>query len=201
MIWIDMIRNTCHIICSSVLIVVCTSCSSNPRRIEAVTYAQFEQFVSETGYITDAEKFGWSIVQKDVFNFTTVKGANWRKPNGFNTPVSKNLPVTQVSYNDAMAYCNWAETELPTYEQYWELIKNDKRNIVVNYNASISEVSTVNLAGNVWEITASEKGKNIRLAGGSLFCSISTCDGTSKERQLYVDKLTGNIHIGFAVIK
>jgi hypothetical protein len=150
--------------------------------------------------LTDAEKFGWSIVQQDVFNFNTVYGANWKKPDGVTAPSSKELPVTQVSFNDAMAYCEWSGTELPTYEQYWELISKDQRKIVTQNRMSISPASEVNILGNVWEITSSKRGAEVRLAGGSLFCSPSTCHGTSKNRKLFVDQQTGNIHIGFAVL-
>ena len=62
----------------------------------------------------------------------------------------------------------------------------------------ITEIDTVNLVGNVWDIT--EEDNLIRLAGGSLFCSENTCHGTVKEKELYIDKETGNIHIGFCVI-
>jgi len=178
----------------------CNSNSTSGKQLVVVTRGEFETFVEETGYVTDAEKFGWSFVQQDVFNFITANGANWRKPDGSNPPVSKNLPVTQVSYNDAIAYCKWSETELPTYDEYWGLIADDQRKVVANYNAPISDVDEVNILGNVWEITATGKGEEIRLAGGSLFCAPNTCHGTSKERELYVDKQTGNIHIGFAVI-
>lgn len=130
-----------------------------------------------------------------------MRGANWRRPDGINAVTSDHLPVTQVSYNDAMAYCEWSGTELPSYDQYWELVRGDNRKIVFNNNAPISDVDKVNLIGNVWEIPASEEGGDIRLAGGSLFRSISTCDGTSEERVLFVDQETGNIHIGFAVIR
>jgi len=58
----------------------------------------------------------------------------------------------------------------------------------------------VNIDGNVWELTHSGKEDEVSLAGGSLFCSENTCNGTVKERELYVDKETGNIHIGFCVI-
>jgi len=168
--------------------------------LEVVTYAEFEQFVKETDFVTDAEKLGWSIVSQDVFNFKVVEGANWKKPDGINSPASKDLPVTQISYNDAMAYCQWSQTKLPTYAEYWERITNDKRKIVNNYNAPISEVKDVNILGNVWEITSSKRGAEVRLAGGSLFCSPSTCHGTSENRELFVDRQTGNIHIGFAVL-
>lgn len=168
--------------------------------LDVVTYSEFEEFVIETGYITDAEKFGWSIVQQDVFSFVTKNEANWRKPNGKTPPSSKDLPVTQVSYNDALAYCCWMGTKLPTYEQYWKLIEKDNRKVITNSNAQISAANQVNILGNVWDITSSTKGEEIRLAGGSLFCSPKICDGTSRDRELFVDKQTSNIHIGFAVI-
>ena len=170
-------------------------------KLEAVTYKEFNEFVKKTGYVTDAEKFGWSIVQKDVFSFSRVDGANWRKPDGQHQPKSEKLPVTQVSYNDAIAYCEWSGSKLPSYEQYWDLIELDERKIITNNNGPISEADNVNVLGNVWEITRTKKENEIRLAGGSLFCSSNTCHGTYKGRELYVDKETGNIHIGFAVIK
>ncbi len=176
---------------------------SNQENLElhVVSYEEFETFVNTTGYVTDSEKYGWSFVQKDVYNFEVVEGATWRKPNGEDSPSSKQLPVTQVSYNDAIAYCAWSDTKIPTYEEYWELIKNDNRPIVRNNNKPISTIKEVNVLGNVWEITATTTGDSTRLAGGSLFCSENTCHGTSKDRELYVDKQTGNTHIGFAVIR
>ncbi|WP_435262722.1 SUMF1/EgtB/PvdO family nonheme iron enzyme [Tenacibaculum sp. nBUS_03] len=178
-----------------------SSCSKNKTNIFPVSYSQFELFVNETGYITDAEKFGWSIVQINVYDFKKVDNANWKKPNGIHKPSSKDLPVTQVSYNDAIAYCNWSKTRLPKYDEYWKFIKSDKRLIVSNNKLPISSVNEVNVLGNVWDITETKKNNLIRLAGGSLFCSESTCHGTVKERELFVDKETGNIHIGFSVIK
>ena len=167
--------------------------------LQVVTFEQFEKFVTATGYVTDAEKYGWSFVQKDVYNFEVVEGATWRKPDGENTPSSKQLPVTQVSFNDAIAYCAWSDTKLPTYKEYWELIKSDNRPIVTNNNKPISTTNEANVLGNVWEITDTTIGDSTRLAGGSLFCSVNTFHGTSKDRELLVDKQTGNIHIGFAV--
>lgn len=177
-----------------------SSCTGGKNSLTPVSYSQFELFVDQTGYITDAEKYGWSIVQTDVDNFKTVKNANWRTPDGVNKPDSKELPVTQVSYNDAIAYCKWAKKRLPTYEEYWELIKNDTRVIVSENRLPISNINDVNILGNVWDITEVEDGNSVRLAGGSLFCSKYTCNGTVKERELFVDKETGNINVGFCVI-
>jgi hypothetical protein len=169
-------------------------------KLKPVSYSQFEEFVNSTGYVTDAEKYGWSIVQINVYDFNTVDNANWRKPDGVNAPLSKDLPVTQVSYNDAIAYCRWAGKRLPSYEEYWELIKNDSRTVVFNTTLPLSDVNSVNVLGNVWDITGPANGNSVRLAGGSLFCSITTCNGTDKDRELFVDKETGNINIGFSVM-
>ncbi|MFK7812092.1 MAG: SUMF1/EgtB/PvdO family nonheme iron enzyme [Maribacter sp.] len=177
-----------------------TSCNKDKITLKAVSYAQFESFINETGYITDAEKFGWSIVQLDVYNYTTSENATWKIPDGINKVVSGALPVTQVSYNDALSYCKWAKKRLPSYDEYWDLVKNDKRIIVYDNKFPISEIDTVNIVGNVWDITKNKTNDKVRLAGGSLFCSENTCHGTIKERELFVDKETGNINIGFSVI-
>lgn len=195
------IRSIRIVLSLSWLCSACTSATTPPTRLEPVTYAQFEAFVSATGYVTDAEKFGWSIVQQDVFNFSRVDSANWRRPDGTSSPRSKDLPVTQVSLNDALAYCAWSGTSLPSYTQYWELVRHDHRTVVAQNNLPISPADQVNVLGNVWDITSSRRGNEVRLAGGSLYCAPSMCNGTSQNRELYVDAQTGNVHIGFAVLR
>ena len=185
----------------TLLILLCfTSCKQKTIDLKPVSYSEFKQFVNETEYITDAEKYGWSIVQIDVYNFKKVDGANWKKPNGINAVSSHKLPVTQVSYNDAIAYCKWAKKRLPTYNEYWEIVKTDNRVIVWENKLPITEIDNVNIIGNVWDITETENNELVRLSGGSFFCSKNTCHGTIKERALFVDRETGNIHIGFSVL-
>ena len=177
-----------------------TFCSNvEEKSLNPVTVKQFKEFINATGYETDAERYGWSIVQLNVYDYKIINGATWLKPDGENTS-EDGMPVTQVSYKDAVEYCKWAGVSLPTYNQYWELVSSDDRLIVSDNKYPISPVDEVNVVGNVWDITEPINSDQVRLAGGSLFCSIDTCHGTQEDRELYVDKETGNIHIGFSVL-
>ncbi len=182
------------------LFLIFNSCLGEDQlNLKPVSVAEFREFIDDSNYMTDAEKYGWSIVQTDAFNFKIVEGANWKKPDGINNSIDS-LPVTQVSYNDAVAYSEWVGLSLPTYEQYWDIADDDDRLIVSDNLYPILPVNDVNVVGNVWDITKPINSNKVRLAGGSLFCSIDTCHGTQKDRELFIDKETGNIHIGFSIL-
>jgi len=87
-----------------------------------VTCLQFDAFVKDTGYRTEAERgtsggFGWdgSALKQD-------KRFDWRTP-GFDQ--SDEQPVTTLAYDDALAFCDWLSRKtgrpvtLPT-EAQWE---------------------------------------------------------------------------------
>jgi formylglycine-generating enzyme len=111
-----------------------------------VTNAQFSEFVSETGYVTVAERpldpaLFPDLVADDlrpgalVFTPTAAPvdlsdwrqwwswsgGADWRHPFGPESNIEEKAdhPVVQVAYPDAEAYASWAGRRLPS-EAEWE---------------------------------------------------------------------------------
>jgi len=100
----------------------------------SVSVKEFSDFIDQTSYSTDAEKYGWSFVFFDQLEsghfdesvqgapwWIKVENAYWNKPDGSTKAIESipNHPVTHVSWNDANAYCEWSNTRLPT-EAEWE---------------------------------------------------------------------------------
>ncbi|MEM6430366.1 MAG: formylglycine-generating enzyme family protein, partial [Deinococcota bacterium] len=101
----------------------------------SVTNADFQQFITATDYVTEAERFGWSYVfymflptghpptqaLQGLEWWRQVYGATWDHPEGPTSTIHDRLdhPAVHISWNDANAFCEWAGVRLLT-EVEWE---------------------------------------------------------------------------------
>lgn len=107
-----------------------------PFRIDAhqVTNRRFAAFVADTGYCTEAERFGWSYVFHAFVDpalevrspegtpwWRVVPGAFWAAPEGPGSGIATRLdhPAVHIAWNDAAAFAAWAGGRLPS-EAEWE---------------------------------------------------------------------------------
>jgi len=143
-----------------------------------VTNAQFARFVSTTGYRTTAEKEGSAWGYSDG-KYQNIKGANWQHPNGPDSSVKMDHPVVSVSWHDAVAFCQWADVQLPSEAQWEKAARGTDGQIypwgnepptdnLCNFNMNVGTTTPVgsyldsaspygclDMAGNVWEWTSS----------------------------------------------
>src|SRR5438034_8656421 len=93
--------------------------------VTQVTVDQLAAFVKQSNYETDAEQLGSSFghsVVNGAIHFDKQIWLEWRKPS---FSQKGDHPVVQVSFNDAVAFCDWlskrsARTVVLPTEAQWE---------------------------------------------------------------------------------
>lgn len=150
-----------------------------------VTLYDFRRFAEETGYITLGEADGWGWTWEwQTSGWMKKDGLNWMKPFGDGADIiynekSKVVPVMQLCWNDAEAYCRWLSgrdestiRRLPS-ESEWEVFAgrmgvkslketgaatggssfNNSSEYMLSLVACIEKSNGVHKPGLVWEWT------------------------------------------------
>lgn len=207
----------------------------------AVTNAQFAEFVRKSGYRTETERFAWSFVFRNHLAeqalppatasyampgapwWVRVDGADWSHPEGPNTSVwgsamrcRPDHPVVHVSWNDALAYCNWAGYRLPT-EVEWEYAARgglDQK----TYPWGDDLMPAGRHTCNIWQGTFPDNdlgedgftsavpvgppsGDRRVMKGGSYLCHASYCWRYRNAARTGTEPDTSTGHIGFRVVR
>ncbi len=117
-----------------------------------ITVEEFREFVIETSYQTEADKFGDSgVFSFDTGAWTLLKGTNWEYPLGkIKEKAFDNHPVTHVSWNDAQAYAKWVGKRLPT-EFEWEFAAKNGENSENRYSWGNALIINNTYMANVWQ--------------------------------------------------
>ena len=94
-----------------------------------VILAQFNTFVTDTGFRTEAEDEGWGWTWEN--GWKKKEGLTWQYPFGNEADKlyrqsPEHVPVLQVSCNDALSFCKWLSQKTGTYyrlpaETEWEV--------------------------------------------------------------------------------
>ncbi len=203
---------------------------ANPVRLEnlkvdkyEVGIGQFRQFLESKKYTTTADSLAWSgFFDPYSKEWVVAENANWEKPDG-RQKIGDNYPVTQVSYYDACAYCQWKGGRLPTAAE-WDQLAGDSV-IVGNvwegifphldegkdgYEIKVAprglfahnKTGLYDIFGNVWEWTSTwDELKNERIIkGGSFLCDYNVCAGYIPSRYQTTPDDSGLNHLGFRCV-
>ncbi|MBX7195985.1 MAG: formylglycine-generating enzyme family protein [Sandaracinaceae bacterium] len=117
-----------------------------------VTRARFERFVDETGFVTRAEREGdGNVLDLRSGHWTVVAGATFRMPRGPDAePAPADHPATQLSLDDAHAFCTWAGGRVPS-ELEWEHAARSATDVQTTYPWGDEPYPDGRARANTWE--------------------------------------------------
>ena len=124
-----------------------------------VTFEEFSRFVEATGYKTDADKDDGSFVWENE-KWKKKAGISWRHDTTgkMRHAGEKKHPIIHISWNDAVAYCNW----LSEQHGYQKVYAGNGNTVSANWKANGYRLPT----NAEWEFAARQRGQKRRFGNG-----------------------------------
>lgn len=91
------------------------------------------------------------VNMRNLSNWWTWKiGANWRHPQGPKSSIvgKEQYPVVHIAYEDAIAYCKWANRKLPTEAQWEAAAQGINNNTIYTWG---NDPKLINQKANTWQ--------------------------------------------------
>ncbi len=125
-----------------------------------VTVAEFAAFINATDYKTDTDKDGGSYMWNGD-DWEKQIGVNWQydAAGKLRPSMEYNHPVLDISWYDAVAYCNWL-SEKHLFQKVYTI---NGTKVTANWNANGYRLPTEA----EWEFAARSRGSNHKWAGTS----------------------------------
>ncbi len=133
----------------------------------AVTNQAFSEFVEASGYITEAERIGWSFVPAFLLSpkdeqhlvgtsadtpwWVGVMNTDWRHPLGPSSSIQElqSHPVVHVSWEDAQAFAQWNGKRLPTEAEWEKAARGGRENSLYAWGDEL--MNDGDHACNIWQ--------------------------------------------------
>jgi sulfatase modifying factor 1 len=135
--------------------------------------------ILQPGSLTFNKNIDAVVNMNNYFQWWTWKiGANWKHPEGpeSSTDGKNKYPVVHIAYEDALAYCKWANRRLPTEAEWESAAQGTSINTIFTWG---NDVEKLTKNANTWQGVFPVKNKSID--GFKLIAPVKSYDPNSND--------------------